>query len=72
MYKGPVFFKKNDTIYEAQVGATIRNRTENVITNVSVREIVDLGNNKYGILLFEAKQGWDKQFEVEGLEDIDI
>lgn len=70
MYNGPVFFEKNGKIYKAQVNATIENRTDNEITDVSVNEIVDRGNNKYGILLFEAKSGWDKQFEVEAIDDI--
>ena len=69
MYKQLVFFEKDGKIYEAQVDTTIKNRTDNIITNVSVNEIVNLGDDKYGISLYEAKSGWDKHFEVEGLDE---
>lgn len=70
MHKQPIFFEKNGKVYEAQSGATIKNITDNVFTDVSVSEILDLGNNKYGILLFSAKPGWDKQFDVDSVESI--
>ena len=70
MYMQPVFFEKDSKIHEAQANTTIKNRTDNVITNVRVSEIADLGDNKYRISLFEAKSGWDKQFEVEGSDEI--
>lgn|GEM_PF-6821928 len=67
-----IFFKKDDKVYEARIGATMLNRTDNTPAGVVVKDMVDRGDGRYGILLLNANLEWDREFEVESLEDLEF
>lgn len=72
MTEQPIFFEKDDKIYKAQINATLLNMTDSVPEGVVVKDVATRGNNKYGILLLSASSKWDKEFEVERLDEAEF